>query len=243
MPTRRSAAVAIAVTLQKLIEGKTASWTADQELVLSALRRSTSSLSDASTSELGEYLRDLDPSQLRGVAANVKGIFHEMLVVRAENLDGDTVTARIFEQTNHPGADIEFVIDGDVIGEVQLKAVQDPAAIAEHFARYPDVDVLATSEVYAATEGAYAGRLTASGVSNDEIAALTQDTLEDLAGESLDGFIQDGIITSVLVSGALQARAVLQGKAPDARQVRSTLELLGVGAGTAATMDVLLNLA
>ena len=34
MPTRRSAAVAIAVTLQKLIDGKHENWTPDQALVV-----------------------------------------------------------------------------------------------------------------------------------------------------------------------------------------------------------------
>lgn len=243
MPTRRSAAVAIAVTLQQLIDGKHEDWTPDQTLVLAALRRSNSDLTNASDAELGTYLRDLGPDQLRGVASNVKGIFHEMLVERAEDADGDDVTAQLFEQANHPGADIEFVVDGNVIEEVQLKAVQDPAAIIEHFARYPDIDVMATSEVYGAMGGMFAGRLTESGVSNAEITALTQETLEELAGESLSGFVQDGMVTSALVGAGLHARAALQGQSLDARQVRSTLELVGVGAGTAMTMDVLLNLA
>lgn len=243
MLTRRSAAVAIAVTLQQLADGKISGWTDDQELVLAALRRSTSDLRDASNEELGAYLSDLGPDQLRGVASNVKGILHEMLVARAENLDGDQVTAELFEQANHPGADIEFFIDGDVIGEVQLKAVQSPAAIVEHFARYPDIDVMATSEVYAATAEAFVGRLADSGVSNADITALTRNTLEDLAGESLSGFVQDGVVTSALVGGALHARAALQGEPLDAQQVRSALELVGVGVGTAITMDVLLNLA
>lgn len=243
MPTRRSAAVAIAVTLQQLIDGKHEDWTSDQALVLASLRRSASDLADASDAELGTYVRNLVPDQLRGVASNVKGIFHEMLVERAEDGDGDDVTAQLFDQANHPGADLEFVVDGAVIGEVQLKAVQDPAAIIEHFARYPDVDVMATSEVYAAMGSTFAEQLTDSGVSNAEITAMTQNTLEELAGESLDGFVQDGIMTSALIGAGLHARAALQGQSLDARQVRSTLELMGVGVGTAVTIDVLLNLA
>ena len=242
MMIRRSAAVAVAVTLQQLIAGKSSGWTADQELVLDALRRSKTSLGQASDEELGAYARSLEPEQLHGVASNVKGIFHEMLVARAENLDGDAVTASLFDAANHPGADIEFSIEGDVIREVQLKAVEHPSTIVEHFARYPDIDVMATSEVYAASGGAFAGRLSNSKVSNDEITALTRETIENLAGESLGDLVQDGVVTSLLVSGALQARAALSGQAVDARQVRSMLELAGIGAGTALTMDVLLNL-
>ena len=186
-------------------------------------------------------MRDLAPEQLRGVAANVKGIFHEMLVARAENLDGDAETAELFEAANHPGADIEFSIDGNVVREMQLKAVQDPAAIIEHFARYPDIDVMATSEVYAAAGGDMGGRLFDSGVGNAEITSMTRKTLEDLAGEDLGDLVQDGVVMSVLLGGALQAKAVLQGRTFDACQVRSTLELAGIAGGTALTMDALLN--
>ncbi|MEH6728829.1 MAG: hypothetical protein V7703_22005, partial [Hyphomicrobiales bacterium] len=67
-------------------------------------------------------------------------------------------------------------------------------------------------------------------------------TLEDLAGESLGDLIQDGVLTSVLVGGALQAKAALTGQVVDARQLRSMLELAGIGAGTALTIEALLNL-
>lgn len=237
---RRSAAVAIAVTIHQLIVGKTSGWTPDQELVLDALRRSTTRLRDASDAELGDYLRALSPAQIQGVASNVKGILHEMLVMQAENVDGDAVTARIFEATNHPGSDIEFVMNGDVVGEVQLKAVQDPAAIIEHFSRYPDIDVLATSEVYRALGGTFAGRVSDSGVGNMEITQLSLDTLEALAGEGI-GDLAPGVATSVLLAGALQARAALAGTPIDRKQVRSTLELAGIGAATAMTVHALLN--
>lgn len=243
MTLRRSAAVAIAVTLHQLREGKTSGWTPDQELVLDALRRSASRLTEATEAQLSAYLRALEPEQLAGVASNVKGIFHEMLIVRAENVDGDAMTAQLFEQTNEPGADIEFIVDGDVVNTVQIKAIQDPAAIVEHFSRYPDIDVMSTAEAFAATSGAFGDRLTSSGIANDEITEVTRETLDDLADQDLGEFVQDGVLTSVLVGGALQARAVLQGQAIDMQQVRSTLEVMGIATGTAMTMDVLLNLA
>jgi hypothetical protein len=242
MRVRRSAAVAVAVTLHQLVEGKISGWTADQELVLDALRRSKLSLGDASYEVLGAYVRELAPEQLHGVASNVKGIFHEMLVAQAENLDDDAVTAALFAATNHPGADIEFLMEDGTVHEFQLKAVQNPAEIVEHFARYPDTDVMATSEVFAMSGDAFAGRIFDSNISNEEITDLTRQTLEDLAGESLGDLIRDGIVTSGLVVGALQAKAALSGQAVDAQQVKSMLELAGIGAATALTMDALLNL-
>lgn len=239
---RRSAAVTVAVTLHQLIAGKTSGWVPDQELVLQALRRSTSRLQDASDVELGDYLRQMSPDQIQGIASNVKGILHEMLVMQAENTDGDEIVAQIFEATNHPGSDLEFNMDGNIVREVQLKAVQKPGAIVEHFARYPDIDVLATSEVYWALSGAFGDRVTDSGISNVEITQLSRETIEELTGESLGDLVQDGVMTSVLVAGAIQARAALSGGRIDGRQVRSTLELAGIGAATAITVHALLNL-
>ena len=239
---RRSVAVAIAITLQQLIEGKTSGWTFDQELVVEALRRSASSLGEASDAELGDYLRGFDEDQLRGIASNVKGIYHELLFEHLEDTDNDCVSAQLFEQTNHPGADIEFLVDGEVVRSVQLKAVQDPASIFEHFERYPDIAVAATSEVFEALDGVFGEQLQDSGISNEELSRTTRETLEKLAGEDLGDVMQDGVITSLLVGGALQAKSILSGQPIDARELRSTLELMGIGAGTALTVDAVLNL-
>ncbi|MDE0588571.1 hypothetical protein OU789_01385 [Halocynthiibacter sp. C4] len=239
---RRSVAVTIAVTFQQLIEGSISSWSFDQQLVIEALRRSSGDISDASEAELGEYLRGFDRAGLQGVTSNVKGIYHELLVEHLENTDGDDMFAQIFEQTNHPGADIEFLIDSEVVHQVQLKAVQDPASIIEHFSKYPDIDVRATTEVFEVLQEKFGDRLGTSGISNEELSQATRDTLEHLAGENLGDVLQDGVVTSLLVGGALQAKAILEGQAIDAREVRSTLEIMGVAAGTAFTVDALLGL-
>ena len=239
---RRSVVVAIAVTFQQLIAGKIGGWSFDQKLVLEALRRSSRDLSDASDAELGEYLRGFDQAGLQGITSNVKGIYHELLVEHLENNDGDETYAQVFEQTNHPGADIEFLVDGEVVHQVQLKAVQDPASIIEHFSKYPDIDVRATSEVFEVLKEQFGDRIETSGISNEELSKATRDTLENLAGEDLGDVLQDGVVTSLLVGGALQARAILAGQTIDAREVRSTLELMGVAAGTAFTVDALLGL-
>ncbi|MGI9367822.1 MAG: hypothetical protein ACR2O2_03200 [Ruegeria sp.] len=243
---RRSVAVTIALTFQRLIEGKAFSWTFDQELVLQALRRSNSSLTDSTVEDLGEYLRSYDEDQLRGVLSNVKGIYHELLIEHLENTDGDEINARLFEETNYPGAEVEFVTEGDVIHEVQVKAVQDPAAIVEHFARYPEIDVLATTEVYEELNGVFGDRLQSSGFSNLEISQSARETfeqLEQIGGDELGELIQDGVITSIVLTGALQAKAILSGQPIEAQNVRSILEIMGIGAGAALTFEALLNIA
>lgn len=239
---RRSVAVAIAVTFQQLLEGKAGGWSFDQQLVLEAIRRSSGDLAQATDSQIGEYLRDFDQAGLQGVISNVKGIYHELLVEHLENTDGDGELARVFDETNHPGADIEFLVDGAVVREVQLKAVQDPASIIEHFSKYPDIDVQATTEVFDSLKGEFQDQLETTGFSNSELTQTTLSTLEQLVGEDLGPVMQDGAVTSLLVGGALQAKAILAGHSIEPREVRSTLELLGVGAGTAFTVDALLNL-
>lgn len=100
--TRRSAAVAIAVTLGQLLAGQRTGWSPDQEMVLDAMRRSTKALAEASEDVLAAYFSSLSAEQTQGVISNVKGIFHEMLVAAADNGDGDNVIAKQFELTNHP---------------------------------------------------------------------------------------------------------------------------------------------
>lgn len=238
----RSAAVAIAITFGQLVAGKISDWTPEQQLVIDALRRSNNSLTDATAAELGEYLSSKSPEQMSGVVSNVKGIFHELIVAAAENADGDNINAVLFEATNHPGADIEFTVDGETIQSVQLKAVQDPASIIEHFEKYPDVDVLATLEVTEILQGAFGTRLSSSGFSNQEITEETRKTFEELAGENLSDFIQDGFLTSTLIVSALQARSLLSGEKIQPKQIRSLLELAGIATGTALAVDTVLSL-
>lgn len=238
---RRSAAVALGIAIQRIYEGRFHDLTADQELCLVALRRSKASLATASNEELGEYIRSLSPESLKGVISNVKGIFHELLVQRQENTDGDGLVANLFTSTNHPGADLEYVMDGNAICEVQLKAVQSPSAILEHFSRYPDIDVLATTEVCAALGDAHADRVTSSNFSNADLTRWTEDSLEAIRPEELGDYVQDGVLTSSLLTGALQARAVLAGQPIDVAKLRSVLGTAGVGLASAVTVDVLLD--
>lgn len=239
---RRSAIVTIAITLGQLAAGRRSGWSDDQVVVLEALKRSTARLNESTEAELASYLRDLAPAQMRGVVSNVKGILHELLVARAENLDEDDVTAVLFELTNHKGADLEYVIDGQVISSVQVKAVQTPAAIIDHFSRYPNVDIVATSEITDLLSGLYGERLRDSGFHNAELTELTRSTFDTLTGHDLGDYIADGALTSALVAGALQARALLAGQGMSREEIRSQLELADNGIGTAVAVDTVISL-
>ncbi len=232
----RSAAVVIAVTLQRLVEDAARFWTLEERLVLDSLRRSASGLNDASVERLAEHVGAMSPEQLRGLAANVKGIYHELLFVHAENNDGDEVTAQVFEATNHPGADIEFVVDGDVIQAIQLKAVASPSAIREHLARYPEIEVVATEEAAAAMPS-----VTSSGLSNAELSRQVESVLSDLPGDTLAGEALDGAATSALLAGAATAAQVLRSGKVSRQQVSKALGDVSVGVVAATALDALLE--
>lgn len=232
----RSAAVVVAVTLQRLLDEPTRSWSMEEDLVLDALRRSATNLNGATTEELAVYISELTPEQLRGVVSNVKGIYHELLFVHAENIDADDVAARVFEATNHPGADVEFIGDGDVIHAVQLKAVASPAAILEHLARYPDIEVVATEEVAAVVSAA-----SGSGFSNAAISGDVSRVFTELTGDSMAVEIAEGATTSALLAGANSAAQVLRSGKVSRQQFATAFGDVSVGVITATALDVLLD--
>lgn len=194
-----------------------------------------SSLEAASAEELSEYLKSLSQDQLRGVASNVKGIYHELLFVQAENGDWDQVEANVKEFTNHPGGDVEFVVDGNSIGEVQLKAVASDAQVLEHLARYPEIEIKVTEEVAAKMPD-----IESSGFSNEELTRDVYDRLAELQGDGLVDEISEGLATSSLASSAIIAGKAARGQHLSGSQIRSFLVDAGVGATTAAVLDGLL---
>ena len=125
-----------------------ASSSTEMKLVAEAFIRSTSQLADSSTNaDIAAYLSKCSDGQLKGVLANVNGIYHELIFMHAEEYDENSITAAIFKDTNHPGTDVGFMVDSEVIGQVQLKAVMDKNLILEHFGKFSDIDVYATSDV------------------------------------------------------------------------------------------------
>ena len=202
---KRSAIVLLAVVVERLTSNPFRSWSADEELVLEAFRRSTNKLTDADPADIAAYLSQFDSQQIRGVLSNVKGIFHEMLFARAENYDGDTVYAELKKKLNHPGADVELLMDGEIIQEVQLKATNSPDYIREHMARYPEIDVFTTKEVSEMVEG-----VSSSGFSNDELSEVIASVNRELSGVSSLDEIADGVFTAGLVGAAIGAGEMIK---------------------------------
>lgn len=233
---KRSAIVVLAVTFQRLIDQPSRNWGAEEQLLLVALRRSKSDLSDASEEQLSDYLIGLSSEQMRGVVSNVKGIYHELLVVEAENSDGDGVAAHLPEATNQPGYDIEFVVDGDIIELAQLKAVASTQYVFEHLAKYPEIGVMATEEIAAIIPG-----VSSSGHSNTELEEFVGDALNVAGNEPLSEELIEAASASLLVQAAfVGTRAMRSGKVTE-RELKSALGDIGVGLTTAVVLDALLS--
>lgn len=213
-PRRKPSAAAplvagiVSATILKLMSETMSSFSDDEELVLDALRRSNSSLAEASEVELSEYVRGLSVEQVAGLKNNVKGIYHELAFQHRENLDGDEYIVELFNDTNHAGADarITNVLTGEV-SEVQLKATSYASYVREHNEKYGDIEVLVTREV-AKTSPDWRS----SGFSDAELSADTSSTLKKLS-DRVEAGIVDSMGVAAMVALAANAKSMLKGEA------------------------------
>gem|GEM_PF-1139156 len=206
----------------------------ESQLVLDALRRSNVVLANASENELGDYLRDMSPESLKGLGSNVKGIYHELLYVHNYNATHDETQAEVFAATNHPGADIQIrdADSGQVVEQIQLKAVMEAANVEAHLNKYPDIPVLVTNEV---ADKYNDPRVGSSGHDNEALQAQTQGDLEALVDNSAGDRAGDAALLAAGVASTRELLEMLRGERdfPDA-----TLNVLK-GAGTAAAATAL----
>ncbi|EED34890.1 conserved hypothetical protein [Luminiphilus syltensis NOR5-1B] len=182
--------------------------TREEALVLDALRRSTNSLHDASENDLANYLSSLTPEQLRGVANSVKGIYHEMRWIEEYNAIHTDTYAVLHESTVHRGADVQIRSSDshEVIEEYQLKATGSGGYVREHLERYPDIEVLATSEVAAAVS-----EVDSSGFSNSGLSETTGNVFDAVADNTITDRVTESAELAGLVSAGREAISMLNG--------------------------------
>jgi hypothetical protein len=139
----------------------------------------------------------LDSEQLTGVLSNWKGKLFEIQVrdkLNSGELVGDIQLetgqyAELAEELNQPGWDLQiFNSDGAIAEALQLKATNSLSYINQAFEKYPDIDIISTSEI-----SEMHSDLINSNISLEELEAnLTEplDPLFDSFGESvLDTFL------------------------------------------------------
>lgn len=192
----------------------------EQQAVMTAIRRSTNSLEDASESEVADYLAGMLPEQIQGFASNVKGISHELLFVERYNLENTDTIAKIMDQTNHLGYDVELVDaeTGEVLRRIQLKATDNKHAVDEHNELYPEIEVMATEELAKLLD-----HVEGSGFTNADLARNTDEVLSNVVDNTVSDRAFESAEVVGLVAAGREAIAVLQGQAEVADATKKTL--------------------
>jgi len=172
---------------------------AEQDLmVLTALRRSNNTLSNAPLEEVQQYLSSLDEGQIVGLVSNVKGILHEMEFVKIENEDGDSVFASIFQISNHPDTDVMLVDqDSGESWDVQLKATDNTSYVQDWINTHPDGDILITEELAEKMD------LSSSGFSNEGLTANVNEFIDKMISFDQLSVISDYFPELTIISVAI----------------------------------------
>ena len=225
----------ISATVMKLMASDLPSFSEDEKLVLEALRRSKNSLADASDFELSNYVQSLSVEQIAGLKNNVKGIYHELAFQHRENHDRDEYIVELFENTNHPGADVRIInVETGEITEVQLKATNYASYVRAHNEKYENIEVLTTSEV--AQESA---DWSSSGLSNEKMTADTTSAL-NILNEGPDADILESMGVAAMVTLAVNAKSMLQGETLSPKAKQKIIQDGVVAAGVAGLVQLIL---
>ena len=184
-------------------------------LVLQALERTGVSPSMAEQSQVllnkakGAYFELLVVNQL-----NERGTLGELYLEPGQHAE--------LQEFVHPGSDIQiFDEDGSLAKVIQLKAVKKVDEIAEHFEKYPDIQVASTTEIHDEAERRLNEPILDTGIQNAQITkAVTgqvEELTEDTLTNALDNTVEIALDAIPFASGVIviasEGKAVLMGAA------------------------------
>lgn len=152
--------------------------TEEENVILEAMIRSTNKITDLDSAiQFAKTTAEKGTESLIGAANNIKGIAHELIYVKTENEDGDTVFAFMPEDTNHPQFDV-LTINTET-GEQkweQLKTTMNPDQINSWIEKYPGSE----GSLKVNTEMADKLGFKSSGVSDKELSIDVNQFLDKL---------------------------------------------------------------
>lgn len=209
----------VGAVLTQLLADDIPDFDANEQLVLDALRRANSNLSEATDQELAEYVQSLDPSQMQGLSNLLIGVSHELRYYVEENNDGDQYIVELFEATNHPGADVIITntLTGDV-EEYQLKATNYLSYIKKHNERYGDIPVLATDEVASASDA-----IQSTGIAYEDLEHDVDNVLSGLDDVD-DPSVLSSMSVAAMITLARNINVLLKGNAVSEQEKKMLIE-------------------
>jgi uncharacterized protein (DUF697 family) len=113
--------------------------TEEETVILEAMIRSSNKITDLDSAiYFAKTTAAKGADSLMGAANNIKGIAHELIYIKTENEDGDSIFAFMPEDTNHPQFDVLTI--NNATGEQkweQLKTTTNPENINSWIEKYP----------------------------------------------------------------------------------------------------------
>lgn len=113
--------------------------TEEETVILEAMIRSSNKITDLDSAiNFAKTTAAKGADSLMGAANNIKGIAHELIYIKTENEDGDSIFAFMPEDTNHPQFDVLTI--NNATGEQkweQLKTTTNPENINSWIEKYP----------------------------------------------------------------------------------------------------------
>lgn len=204
------------------------------EAFVEAIRLRWSAQFDASSTieDIAERFRSYEPEEMPGVINTIKGKMFEILVVEAENSDGDAWVARMHEDESFPGSDLIFT--NEETGEqlaFSLKAVsEDNRDILEAaLLRYPDIPIVTTDEM--AAHYINDPRVMGSGILHQDLQKVTEENVETLIGQidrtSAGEVVFNGQVVSAIVILWPFTAALLRGRINREQYTQAVVATLG----------------
>jgi hypothetical protein len=154
-------------------------------LLLEAIKITNPSLSEDNIFSLSE-------EEIQGAVNTAKGKYFEYLVADRLNAGEqvgsvvlpDGYSAVLADSLNQPGWDMRIVGPDGVTSEyLQLKATDSVGYIQEALNRYPDIEILATTEV------AHSGLVIDSGISEEELRIQVANAIDDVDSSCYEQFV------------------------------------------------------
>lgn len=162
--------------------------TEEENIILEAMIRSSNKITDLDSAiEFAKATAAKGTEALTGAASNIKGIAHELIYVKLENEDGDTVFAFMPENTNNPKFDVLIV--NTETGEQkweQLKTTMNSDYVNEWIENNPGSE----SALKVNVEMANKLGLNSTGIKDEELSVDINDFLNKLINMDENAFSQ-----------------------------------------------------